>query len=104
MKDVMSVRLGPKGLRRLKELARREHKELSAVARELMDYGWVFLMLREYREGKRSLGAFAKALGVALSEAIDLLADLGVRSPIEYDDYLKGYAAASEFVRGRKKA
>lgn len=104
MKDVMSVRLGSEGLRRLKELSKRENKEMSAVARELMDYGWVFLMLREYREGKRSLGSFAKALGVSLSEAIDLLADLGVRSPIEYDDYLKGYATAAEFVGGRKKA
>lgn len=104
MKDVMSVRLDPAGLRRLKELAKREKKEISAVARQLMDYGWVFLMLREYREGKRSLGSFARALGVSLSEAIDLLADLGVRSPVGYDDYLKGYAAASEFVRGRKKA
>ena len=104
MKDVMSVRLGAEGLRRLKELSKRDKKEMSTVARELMDYGWVFLMLREYREGKQSLGSFAKALGVPLSEAIDLLADLGVRSPIEYDDYLKGYAAASEFLRGRKKA
>lgn len=103
MKDVMSVRLGPEGLRRLRELSKREKKEMSAVARELMDYGWVFLMLREYREGKRSLGSFAKELGVSLSEAIDLLADLGVRSPVEYDDYLRSYGAASEFVRPKKR-
>jgi predicted HTH domain antitoxin len=103
MKDVMSVRVDREGLRRLRELARRDRKELSAVARELMEYGWIFLMVREYREGKRSLGRFAEALGAPLSEAIDLLADLGIRSPLEYDDYLKGYGAASEFVRGRKK-
>lgn len=102
MKDVMSVRLDSRGLRRLRELARRQSKEMSAVARELMDYGWIFLMLREYREGKRSLDSFARELGVPISEAIDLLADLGVRSPLEYDDYLKGYAAAAEFIRGRK--
>jgi hypothetical protein len=74
---------------------------MSAVARELMDYGWVFLMLREYREGKRSLGSFAKELGVPLTEAIDLLADLGVRSPLEYDDYLRGYSAAKDFLGGK---
>jgi hypothetical protein len=102
MKDVMSVTLDPEGLRRVKDLAKRERKELSTVARELMDYGWVFLMLREYREGKRSLGRFAEALDMSLSEAIDLLADLGVRSPLEYDDYLKGYSAARELV-GRGK-
>jgi hypothetical protein len=102
MKDVMSVRLDSEGLRRLKELAKKEKKEMSTVARELMDYGWVFLMLREYREGKRSLGSFSNELGVSLSETIDLLAGLGVRSPLEFDDYLKGYAAAAEFVKGRK--
>ncbi len=102
MKDVMSVRLGSEGLRRLRELAKRDHKELSTVARELMDYGWLFLMLREYREGKRSLGSFAEALGVPLTEAIELLADLGVRSPLEYDDYLRAYAGAAEFLGAKK--
>ncbi len=103
MKDVMSVRLDPEGLRRLKELARREKREMSAAAREHMDYAWRFHMLREYREGKRSLGSFAHELGMSLSEAIDLLADLGVRSPVEYDEYLRGYAAASDFVKGRRE-
>jgi predicted transcriptional regulator len=101
MKEVMSVRLDSEGLRRLRELSKREKKEMSAVARELMDYGWVFLMLREYREGKRSLGSFARELGVPLTEAIDLLADLGVRSPLEYDDYLRGYSAAKDFLGGK---
>lgn len=100
MKDVMSVRLGSEGLRRLRELSKRDKKEMSTVARELMDYGWIFLMLREYREGKRSLGSFAKELGVPLTEAIDLLADLGVRSPVEYDDYLRSYQGAREFLGG----
>lgn len=63
---------------------------------------WVFLTLREYREGKLSLGMMAKRLKVSLSEVIDLLSELGVRSPIEYDDYLKSYAAASEFLGGSK--
>jgi predicted transcriptional regulator len=102
MKDVMSVRLDPEGFRRLRALAKREKKEVSAVARELMDYGWVFLMLREYRAGRRSLGNFAQGLNMPLSDAIDLLADLGVRSPLEYDDYLKGYAAARELIGARK--
>ena len=103
MKDVMSVRLNSEGLRRLRELAKRDKKEMSTVARELMDYGWVFLMVREYREGKLSLGSLSKKLGVSLSEAIDLLADLGVRSPIEYDDYLRGYESATDFVKSKRK-
>jgi len=61
-------------------------------------------VLREYCEGNRSLGSFAKALDVSLSEAINFLAHLGVRSPIEYDGYLTAYATASGFVRGQKKS
>jgi hypothetical protein len=99
MKNVMSVRLDAKALRRIRELARREKKEMSSVARELMEYGWVFLMLREYGEGKISLGTLADRLGVPLAEAFDLLAELGVRSPIEFDDYLKSYAASVELFK-----
>jgi hypothetical protein len=99
MKDVMSVRVSSAGRRRLRELARREKKEVSTVARELMDYGWVFLMLRDYRAGRVSLGTFAHKLDIPLSEAIDLLAEFGVRSPVEYDDYLKGLSTATTFVK-----
>ena len=101
MKNVMSVRLDTEALRRLRELAKRERKEISTVARELIDEGWVFLTLREYRQGKLSLGTVAKRLKMPLAEVIDLLAELGVRSPIEYDDYLKSYAAASEFLEAK---
>lgn len=103
MKDVMSVRLGPRGLRRLRALARRERKEVSTVARELMDCGWMFLTIREYCAGKRSLETLAAGLDVSLSEAIDILADLGVRSPMEYDDHLRGYASARELVAAGKR-
>ena len=101
MKDVMSVRLDAKALRRLRELAKRENKEMSTVARELIDEGLVFVTLREYRKGTLSLGMVAKRLGTSLSEAIDLLSEVGVRSPIEYDDYLKSYAAAAEYLSDR---
>ena len=41
-------------------------------------------------------------MDIALSEAIDLLAELGVRSPVEYDDYLKGLSTAAAFVKTSK--
>lgn len=61
-----------------------------------------FLTLREYRDGKLSLGLLAKRLRVPLAEAIDLLSYLGVQSPIEYHDYLKSYAAARKFLAGSR--
>lgn len=102
MKNVMTVRLDKEALRRLRELAKQRKKDLSSVARELIDHGWVYLTLQEYRAGKMSLGTVAERLELSLSEAIELMSELGVRSPIEYDDYLKSYTAASAFIKGAK--
>ncbi len=33
----------------------------------------------------------AKKLDVSISEAIDLLAELGIEAPTELEDYLKGF-------------
>ncbi len=60
-------------------------------------------MLREYSEGKTSLGSLAELLGVPLAEAIDFLEELGVGSPLEYDDYLKGYRVALDVIQGMKR-
>jgi predicted transcriptional regulator len=98
MKNVMSVRLDDESLQRVRELARKDKKEISAVARELIDQGLVLLALREYREGKLSLGSLGKRLGKPLADVIDLLADLGVRSPIEYDDYLQSIRTAARLL------
>jgi len=58
---------------------------------ELIDYGWEFLMLKLYKDGKMSLSTLASKLELSVSETIDLLAEFGVESPIDYDDYLKGF-------------
>lgn len=47
-------------------------------------------MIRQYRQGKLSLGTLAQKLDLSLSETIDILSDLGIQAPIEYEDYLKG--------------
>ena len=95
MKNVLSVRLDETAMSKLRDRARKEGKELSTVARELIDEGLVLATMREYREGKLSLGLLASRLGLSVSEAFDLLAELGVVSPIEYGDYLE----ASETAR-----
>jgi hypothetical protein len=48
-------------------------------------------MVRHYKEGTLSLEGLAKKLDLSISEAIDLLAKLGIEAPIELDDYLKGF-------------
>lgn len=49
------------------------------------------IMLKQYREGKLPLGSLAKGLDISVGEAIDLLAEIGIGSPVTYEDYLKGF-------------
>ena len=88
---VISMRLKDKNLKRIEELARIKGRDKSTIARELLEYGWEFLMFKYYKEGKLSLGGLAKKLDVSISEAIDQLAELGIEAPIEFEDYLKGF-------------
>jgi len=88
---VISLRLKDRDLRRLDELSKALHKDKSTTARELLEYGWDFLMLKSYKEGKLSLAGLAKKLDVSISEAIDLLKERGIEVPVGFDDYLKGF-------------
>jgi predicted HTH domain antitoxin len=88
---VISLRLKDRDLERLDELSKAMHKDKSTLARELLEYGWDFLMLKYYKEGKLSLAGLAKKLDVSISEAIDLLKERGIEAPIGFDDYLKGF-------------
>lgn len=89
--SVISLRLKDRDLERIDELSRLERKDRSTTARELLEYGWEFLMLRYYKEGKLSLEGLAKKLNMSISETIDQLAELGIEAPIEFEDYLKGF-------------
>ncbi len=60
------------------------------TARELLQYGWEFLMLRYYKEGKLSLEGLAKKLNISIRGTIDRLSELGIEAPIEFEDYSKG--------------
>jgi len=88
---IMSLRLGEKEIKFIEEIARKEKKDKSSVVRELIDYGLNYLMIKQYREGRLSLGKVSKQLNLSISETIDMLADFGIEAPIDYDDYLKGY-------------
>jgi hypothetical protein len=88
---VISLRLKDKDLEKLNELSKLEKKERSTLARELIESGWKFRMLKNYKEGKLSLEGLVKKLDISISEAADLLAELGIEAPIEFEDYLKGF-------------
>lgn len=88
-----SFRLDDRELERIEKLAREEGDDKSQSVRKLLDYGWEYLMIRRYKDGKLSLSRLSQELEEPISEVIDLLADLGVQSPLEKDEVMEGYEA-----------
>lgn len=88
---VLSLRLTPKQLERVQELAKEERKDKSELARELIDYGLMLKMFKLYRQGRASLGYVAEKLSLSVGEVLDLLAEFGIESPIDFEDYLAGF-------------
>lgn len=97
--SVLSIRLKEKELERINELSKLRKEDKSTVAKELMDFGWDYLMVKLYKEGKLSLGTLSEKLDLSMSETFDRLAEFGVTSPIEYQEYLKG----SEYLKKMKE-
>lgn len=91
MAKVVTLRLKEKELGFIEELSRKENGDRSFAARKLIDYGWIYFILKNYKDGKMSIGKAAKELNLTITETIELLADLGIKSPISYEEYLEGY-------------
>lgn len=87
---VISIRLEDDKIKYIKELSLKEKKDKSSVLRELIEDGWEFYWIKLYKDNKISLGVLAKKLNRSMSEMIDSLAELGIESPVSYDDFLKG--------------
>lgn len=89
MNKVVSLRLDKREIQILNALEKTE-KDKSSAARELIKKGWILTILKLYRDGKISTGKAARELEMSISEFIDLLKELGIRSPIEYEDFIEG--------------
>ena len=95
--------LTPFAPRVIATLAKEEGKEKSSEARELIRDGVKFKRVVADRRGKVSLGTLAHQMGVSVSDAVDILAELGVAAPIGYDDYLEGYAELNRIFSNLKQ-
>jgi len=86
----MSVRIDKKDYDFVKWLATEEKENISKAVRELLELGRVHLAIEEYKKGTASLGKASKLAGVSISRMMDILAEFGVESNLEADDYLLG--------------
>lgn len=90
MTKTMSIRMDRENFEFLRELTREERSDLSKTVRELVTRGRILLAIERYREGEISLGRAAELAGLPLGQMMKTLADFGVESRIEKEDYLQG--------------
>lgn len=86
----MSIRIDKEDYDFVKELAKEEKEDVSSAVRDLIDKGRVHLAIEEYRKGSASLGRASRLAGVSISEMIDTLAEYGVESNLDVEDYRAG--------------
>jgi predicted HTH domain antitoxin len=97
MRETVSIRLKESEIRFIEEISKKQNIDKSTAARELIEYGKIYLAIKLYKEGKISLEKTAKELDLSISEAIDLLAEFGIQSPMDFEDYLNGYKLEKVF-------
>ncbi|MBI4451696.1 UPF0175 family protein [Candidatus Woesearchaeota archaeon] len=63
------------------------------------DLGKVYFVVREYRDGRVSVGKAAQLAGLSVGEMLDLLAELGIEAKLDVADYLAGAKRAEAMVK-----
>jgi predicted HTH domain antitoxin len=90
MTKTMSIRIDKESYDFITELSREEKGDLSKAVRELVYRGRVLLAVEKYRKREASLGKTAEIAGLPIGRMVTLLADYGVESNLEKEDYLEG--------------
>ena len=90
MTRTMSIRMDEGNFDFLNKLSKEETGDVSKAARELINKGRLMLAVERYRKHQVSLGRAAEIAGLNLSEMINTLAEYGVKSNLDKEDYLQG--------------
>lgn len=90
MAKTVSIRMDEENYAFLHKLAEEEKEDLSKAMREVVYKGRVMLALEKYKIGQASLGKAAELAGLSVGQMITLLAEYGVPSNLETEDYRQG--------------
>ena len=90
MTKTLSIRMDRYNYEVLSEFTKEERSDLSKTVRDLVTRGRVMLAIEKYRSGEASLGRAAELAGLPVGQMMTVLADFGVESRIEKEDYLQG--------------
>lgn len=90
MSKTMSVRMDRDNYNFLQEITREEGSDLSKTVRDLVGRGRILLAVERYKRGEASLGKAAELAGLTIGQMMAILAEYGVESRVEKEDYLQG--------------
>ncbi len=74
----------------LTEITKEERSDLSKAVRDMVTRGRILFAVEKYKKGDVSLGKAAELAGLPLGQMMALLAEFGVESRLEEEDYLQG--------------
>jgi predicted HTH domain antitoxin len=86
----MSIRMDRENYEFLTEITKQERSDFSKAVRDLVTRGRVLLAVEKYKKGEASLGKAAQVAGISVGQMMTLLAEFGVESRIDQDDYREG--------------
>jgi len=89
MSKTMSIRMDRDNYEFLHAITKEERSDLSKSVREMVTRGRLLLAVERYKKGEASLGKAAALAGVPLGQMMTLLAEFGVESRVEKEDYLQ---------------
>jgi predicted HTH domain antitoxin len=90
MSRTMSIRMDRDNYQFLREITKEERSDLSKAVRDLVTRGRVMLAVERYKKGEASLGKAAELAGLPLGQMMTILAEFGVESRLEKEDYSQG--------------
>ena len=91
MGKVISVRINERLEEIINKFSKEEQSEQSDIIRDLINNGSIFLAIKRYAKGKYSLSKAAYLANIPLSEFIDMITDLGIKSKINKEEIIEGY-------------
>ena len=90
MTRTVSIRVDEENYEFLNRLSKHEKSDLSKAARELLSKGRVMMAVERYKKGEASLGKASEVAGLPVGQMITVLAEYGVKSNLEEEDYRRG--------------
>lgn len=85
---VKSIRMSAHLERAIDYISKNEKIERTNSLRKLAEIGFEYYIAKSYEVGKLTLREVAKLLDLTLSEAIDLLAEMGIKGNIRAHDVM----------------